>query len=96
MKNSLFFFVNYQGTILDQPGTQTAAVAPVAWRNGDLSTIGVTVRDQDAALDFYVGTLGFEKRLDAPISPTQRWVEVAPRGATTSLATWSASMTTAP
>ncbi|HYQ33572.1 MAG TPA: VOC family protein [Lapillicoccus sp.] len=52
----------------------------------DVRTIGVTVRDQDAALDFYVGTLGFEKRLDAPISPTQRWVEVAPRGATTSLA----------
>jgi catechol 2,3-dioxygenase-like lactoylglutathione lyase family enzyme len=52
----------------------------------DIRTIGVTVRDQDAALDFYVGTLGFEKRLDAPISPTQRWVEVAPRGATTSLA----------
>jgi catechol 2,3-dioxygenase-like lactoylglutathione lyase family enzyme len=52
----------------------------------DVRTIGVTVRDQDAALDFYVGTLGFEKRLDAPISPTQRWVEVAPRGATTSIA----------
>ena len=52
----------------------------------DIRTIGVTVRDQDAALDFYVGTLGFEKRLDAPISPTQRWVEVAPRGAMTSLA----------
>ena len=52
----------------------------------DIRTIGVTVRDQDAALDFYVGTLGFEKRLDAPISPTQRWGEVAPRGATTSLA----------
>ena len=38
MKNNLFFFVNYQGTVLDQPGTQTAAVAPVAWRRGDLST----------------------------------------------------------
>ena len=52
----------------------------------DVRTVGVTVRDQDAALDFYVGTLGFEKRLDAPISPTQRWVEVAPHGATTSIA----------
>ena len=50
----------------------------------DVRTIGVTVRDQDAALEFYVDTLGFEKRLDAPISPTMRWVEVAPRGATTS------------
>ena len=52
----------------------------------DIRTIGVTVSDQDAALDFYVGTLGFEKRLDAPISPTMRWIEVAPRGATTSIA----------
>jgi len=52
----------------------------------DIRTIGVTVTDQDAAVDFYVGTLGFEKILDAPISPTMRWVEVAPNGATTSIA----------
>ena len=31
-------------------------------------------------------TNGFEKRLDAPISPTMRWLEVAPAGASTSLA----------
>ncbi|HET9757626.1 MAG TPA: VOC family protein [Candidatus Limnocylindrales bacterium] len=52
----------------------------------DVRTIGVTVADQDAAIEFYVTTLGFEKRLDAPISPTMRWVEVAPRGASTSIA----------
>ena len=52
----------------------------------DIRTIGVTVTHQDDAIAFYVGTLGFEKRLDAPISPTMRWVEVAPRGATTSIA----------
>ena len=49
-------------------------------------TIGVKVSDQDAATEFYVGALGFEKRLDAPISPTMRWIEVAPPGATTSIA----------
>ena len=47
----------------------------------DVRTIGVNVSDQDRALDFYVDTLGFEKRLDAPISPKMRWVEVAPPGA---------------
>ena len=47
--------------------------------------IGVKVSDQDAATEFYVGALGFEKRLDAPISPTMRWIEVAPPGATTSI-----------
>ena len=52
----------------------------------DVRTIGVTVTDQDAAVAFYVDTLGFEKRLDAPISPTMRWIEVAPFGATTSIA----------
>ena len=52
----------------------------------DVRTIGVNVADQDAAIDFYVTTLGFEKRLDAPISPTMRWIEVAPPGASTSIA----------
>ena len=28
-------------------------------------TMGVPVTDQDRAIDFYVGTLGFSKRLDA-------------------------------
>ena len=52
----------------------------------DVRTIGVTVVDQEAAIEFYVTNLGFEKRLDAPISPTMRWIEVAPRGASTSIA----------
>ena len=52
----------------------------------DVHTIGVNVTSQDDAVDFYVDTLGFEKRLDAPISPTMRWIEVAPPGATTSIA----------
>jgi catechol 2,3-dioxygenase-like lactoylglutathione lyase family enzyme len=45
----------------------------------------VPVHDQAAMLDFYVRTLGFEKRVDAG-SPAGRWVEVAPPGATTSIA----------
>ena len=52
----------------------------------DVRTIGINVADQDDAVAFYVTTVGFEKRLDAPISPTMRWIEVAPRGATTSIA----------
>ena len=52
----------------------------------DVRTIGVNVSDQDDAIAFYVTTLGFEKLLDAEISPTMRWVEVAPHGATTSIA----------
>jgi catechol 2,3-dioxygenase-like lactoylglutathione lyase family enzyme len=49
-------------------------------------TVGVPVTDQDQALDFYVGTLGFEKRLDADMGGGRRWIEVAPAGAATSIA----------
>ena len=52
----------------------------------DVRTIGIDVTDQDAALGFFVDRLGFDKRLDAPVSPTMRWIEVAPPGATTSIA----------
>ena len=52
----------------------------------DVRTIGINVRNQDEALAFFVDKLGFEKRLDAPISPTMRWIEVAPSSATTSIA----------
>jgi lactoylglutathione lyase len=52
----------------------------------DVRCVAVPVRDQDAALAFYVDALGFEKRLDAPISDTMRWIEVAPPGASTTIA----------
>ncbi|MFF4619722.1 VOC family protein [Nonomuraea jabiensis] len=50
-------------------------------------TVGVPVTDQDRAVEFYVGTLGLEKRLDAPVEQIGgRWIEVAPPGATTTIA----------
>jgi len=52
----------------------------------DIRTVGVPVTDQDRAIDFFVGSLGFEKTMDAPLDETNRWVEVAPPGSTTSLA----------
>lgn len=51
-----------------------------------LHTVGVPVTDQDRALEFYVGKLGFEKRMDAGFAEGERWIEVAPAGATTSIA----------
>lgn len=51
-----------------------------------LRTVGVPVTDQDRALDFYAGTLGLEKRLDAPFGDGRRWIEVAPPGAGTTIA----------
>jgi lactoylglutathione lyase len=50
-------------------------------------TIGVPVTDQDRAVEFYVGTLGLEKRLDVPAELLGgRWIEVAPPGSTTTIA----------
>jgi len=51
-----------------------------------VGTVIVPVADQDQALAFYTGTLGFEVRIDAPFAPGQRWIEVAPPGGQTSLA----------
>ncbi len=51
----------------------------------EIGTVGVPVTDQDRALEFYVGVLGFEKRMDAPFGPA-RWIEVVPPGARTSVA----------
>jgi lactoylglutathione lyase len=53
---------------------------------GDVCTAGVPVTDQDRALTFYVGKLGFEKRREYPIGAGGRWIEVAPAGATTTIA----------
>jgi carboxypeptidase family protein len=52
LKNTLFFFVNYQGTVLDQPGSQTASVAPLAWRRGDLSSLSTPIKDPRTGLPF--------------------------------------------
>ena len=46
----------------------------------------VTVADTDRAIDFYTGTLGFEKVVDVPMGPDMRWVEVAVSGAETTIA----------
>ena len=55
----------------------------------DISKVGrvcVPVADTDRALDFYVGTLGFEKIVDVPMGPEMRWVEVQVSGAETTIA----------
>ena len=51
-----------------------------------IRTVAVSVADQDRALDFDVGELGFEKRLDADLGEGGRWLEVAPPGASATIA----------
>lgn len=52
----------------------------------DVGVVGIPVADQDRALAFYAGTLGFEVRVDAPMPNGGRWIMVAPPGASTALA----------
>lgn len=53
-----------------------------------LATAMFTVSDQDAALAFYTGKLGWEVRGDERFGPDDehRWLEVAPPGSTARLA----------
>lgn len=51
-----------------------------------IRTIAVPVADQERALAFYTRDLGFEKVLDVPFGPDQRWIEVAPPGGGTTIA----------
>jgi predicted enzyme related to lactoylglutathione lyase len=60
----------------------------------EVQTVSVPVGAQERAKDFYLNTLGFELRQEAPFGDGMRWIEVAPKGSTTSLTlvTWFESM----
>jgi catechol 2,3-dioxygenase-like lactoylglutathione lyase family enzyme len=51
-----------------------------------LGRVMVPVQDQDAAIAFYVETLGFEVVADVPFGDGDRWVEVAPAAGGAALA----------
>jgi predicted enzyme related to lactoylglutathione lyase len=57
-----------------------------ATRISQVGTVIVPVSDQDRAIAFFEQSLGFEKRADIPFGNGDRWVEVAPAGAATSIA----------
>jgi catechol 2,3-dioxygenase-like lactoylglutathione lyase family enzyme len=72
--------------IADRRDLEDAMSNATTTRITKVATVGIPVSDQDRALAFYVDTLGFEKRLDAPFGAGLRWIEVAPPGATTTIA----------
>jgi catechol 2,3-dioxygenase-like lactoylglutathione lyase family enzyme len=55
-------------------------------RIAGVQTVAVPVSDAQRALDFYTGVLGFEVRRDTHYGQGLRWIEVAPAGATTTIA----------
>lgn len=42
-----------------------------------MATVGIPVKDQDRAADFYVGTLGLQRQLDVPLNEFAHWIVVA-------------------
>ncbi len=53
----------------------------------EVGRVAVPAADQDRALEFYVGTLGFELRSDQTFADGQmRWIEVGPAGGATAIA----------
>ena len=53
---------------------------------GGISLVIIPSIDQDRAIEFYVDSLGFEKRTDVPFGDKYRWVEVYPPSGTTGIA----------
>jgi catechol 2,3-dioxygenase-like lactoylglutathione lyase family enzyme len=65
---------------------QEDVVSKTKTRLSQIGTVIIPVSDQDRAIEFYVETLGFEKRADVPFGEGYRWVEVAPADAVTTIA----------
>jgi catechol 2,3-dioxygenase-like lactoylglutathione lyase family enzyme len=61
-------------------------VSTTASRINEINLVVLAVSDQDRSIDFYVESLGFEKRTDLPFGGQYRWVEVYPPGGTTGIA----------
>jgi catechol 2,3-dioxygenase-like lactoylglutathione lyase family enzyme len=66
-----------------------------------LGRVMIPVSDQDAAIGFYTGTLGFTVAADIPFGDGDRWVEVEPPGGGARVAltrpyadSWKPGMTT--
>ena len=49
-------------------------------------TIAIPAADQERSVAFYTDVLGFEKTLDVPFGPGQRWIELSPPGGGATLA----------
>lgn len=60
----------------------------------DIAVVSIPVSDPDRAKTFYMDTLGFDLLRDDDSVPGIRWVQVAPKGSSTSLTlvTWFDSM----
>jgi catechol 2,3-dioxygenase-like lactoylglutathione lyase family enzyme len=72
---------------IDHPALEETMTEQATPRILGVHTVGIPVSDQDRALAFYVGTLGLEKLMDAPLEQLGgRWIVVGASGSATPLA----------
>jgi len=57
-----------------------------ATRITEVGRVMVPVSDQDKAIEFYTGKLGFELRADVAYGDGDRWIEVGPPGGQAAIA----------
>jgi catechol 2,3-dioxygenase-like lactoylglutathione lyase family enzyme len=79
----------FRRRILDHHDRGGSAVATEVSTTLNLTRVGrvcIPTSDSDRALEFYVGTLGFEKVVDVPMGPDARWIELQVSGAETTIA----------
>jgi catechol 2,3-dioxygenase-like lactoylglutathione lyase family enzyme len=75
------------GLSSDIPRTRKETSMPGKLHITEVGRVAVPASDQDRALEFYVGTLGFELRSDVTFADGKmRWIEVVPSGSSTSIA----------
>jgi predicted enzyme related to lactoylglutathione lyase len=68
------------------PTRQEGTMPTTKTQVNKVATVIVPVADQEAMLEFYAGKLGLEKRVDVPFGNGERWIEVAPGDAVTTIA----------
>jgi lactoylglutathione lyase len=56
-----------------------------------MRTVGIPVRDQDHALEFYTSVLGLRPTMNVDLGGGRRWIEVAPAAGGTTIALVDAS-----
>ena len=61
-------------------------MSTTASRISQISLVIIPSTDQDRSIEFYVDSLGFEKRTDVPFGDKYRWVEVYPPSGTAGIA----------
>jgi catechol 2,3-dioxygenase-like lactoylglutathione lyase family enzyme len=74
------------GGHITRPTTKEGEMTRTASRIGAISLVIIPSTDQDRSVEFYVESLGFEKRTDVAFGDSYRWVEVYPPSGTTGIA----------